>query len=112
MAIWSVVWQNEDLGIIFSRVRYKQLIRIVVDRCFLHSQAGLNMPCRSMQARRMSGCQGTPWSEDLDIEELHGAAWWRLRSGVERIRCFLYNIDTESTHLLPSTSGIMLILKG
>ena len=42
---WSVFWKNEDLGISFSLVGYKQLVRIAVDRCFLRSQAGLNMPC-------------------------------------------------------------------
>ena len=46
-------WQNENLGISFSGVRYKQLVHIAVDRCFLHSQVGLNMSCQSMRA--MSG---------------------------------------------------------
>ena len=44
-------WQKDDLGISFSRVRYKQLVRITVDRCFLRSQAGLNMPCRQSTVR-------------------------------------------------------------
>ena len=79
MAIWSVFWQNKNLGILFSRVRYKQLVRIAADRYFLGRQAGLNMPrCRSMKAGRMGGCQGTRWSEELDSKELHRAAWWRL----------------------------------
>ena len=34
MAIWSVFLQKEVLEISFSRVRYKQLIRAAVDRCF------------------------------------------------------------------------------
>ena len=42
VAIWSVFRQKKDLGISFSGVRYKQLVRIAVDRCFLRSQAGLN----------------------------------------------------------------------
>ena len=67
----------------------------------------------TMEAAGINGYQGTPWSEELDGKELHGAAWWRLRSGTERVRCFLYIVDTESTHL-PSIykHGIMLILKG
>ena len=76
VAIWNVVWQNEDFGISNPRLRYKQLVLVAVDRCFLLSQAGLNMPCRSMGAGRKGGCQGTPWSEELDSKELHGEAWW------------------------------------
>ena len=59
-------WQNEDLGISFSGVRYEQLVHFAVDHCFLHSQVGLNMPCRSMRAGGVSACQETPWSEKLD----------------------------------------------
>ena len=69
-------WQKKDLGIPLSRIRYKQLLRNAVDRCFLRSQTGLNMPCQYMRAGRMSGCQGTPWSKGLDSKELHGEAWW------------------------------------
>ena len=73
MAIWSVFWQNEDLGISFPGVRCKQLVRIAVDRCFLCSQTGLNIPCRSMRAGGVSACQETPWSLEVDDKELHGA---------------------------------------
>ena len=31
-------------------------------------------------------CQGTPWSEELDGKELHGALGGELRSGAEGIR--------------------------
>ena len=31
------------------------------------------MPCRSMLAGKMNGCQGAPWGEELDYNELHGA---------------------------------------
>ena len=67
----------------------------------------------TMEVAGVNGCQGTPWSEKLDGKELHGAAWWRLRSGTERVRCFLYVVDTEST-CLPSIykHGIILILEG
>ena len=37
-----------------------------------------------MEAVGINGCQGTPWSEELDGKELHGAASWLVRSGVER----------------------------
>ena len=36
-------------------------------------------------------CQGKSWSEELNGKELHGAAWRRVQSGVERIRFFLYS---------------------
>ena len=41
---------QKGLGISISGVRYKQLVRIAVDRSFLRNQAGLNMPCRAMGA--------------------------------------------------------------
>ena len=65
-----------------------------------------------MEAAGVNGCQGTPWSEEFDGEELHGAAWWRLRSGAERVHCFIYIVDTESIYL-PSICkrGNMLFLK-
>ena len=66
--------QKEVLGISFSVVRYKQLLRIAVDCCFLHSQAGLNMPCRALGAGAVNECQGAPWSEKLDGKEIHEAA--------------------------------------
>ena len=65
-----------------------------------------------MEAGEVNGCQGTPWSEELDGKELHGVAWWRLRSGAERIRCFLCIVDTESTLSSIYKCGILLILVG
>ena len=38
----------------------------------------------------INGCRGTPWSEELHGKVLHGAAWWQVRSGVERMRVFLH----------------------
>ena len=66
-----------------------------------------------MEAVGVNRCLGTPWSELLDGKELHGVTWWRLRSGAERIPCFMYIVDTESTQF-PSTymCSIVLILKG
>ena len=49
------------------------------------------------------------------ILNVHGAAWWRARSGVERIRLFLHSKSTaEANRVLPSIFkfGIMLVLKG
>ena len=45
---------------------------------FFRSQAGLNMSCRQQRhdaiwAMGVDGCQRTPWSEELDGKELHGA---------------------------------------
>ena len=31
---WSVFWQKDDLGVSFSRERYKRLVRIAVDGYF------------------------------------------------------------------------------
>ena len=55
-------------------MRYKQHVRIAVDRCFLQSQAGSDMPCRAMGTRGVNGCQEASWSEELDGKELHGVA--------------------------------------
>ena len=44
----------------------------------------------AMEAAGINVSQGAPWSEELDGEELHGAAWWRVRSRAERIRFFLH----------------------
>ena len=44
----------------------------------------------AIEAIGMNGCQGTSWNEELAGKELHGAAWWRVRSGVERTRFFLH----------------------
>ena len=61
----------------------------------------------------MNGCQGTPWSEELDDRELHGAAWWRVRSEAEKIRFFLHTPAGVST-TLPTIykCGITLVLNG
>ena len=59
----------------------------------------------------MSGCQGTPWSKELDGKEIHEVAWWRLRSRAERIRCFLHIANTVNPPLITCKWGIMLIFK-
>ena len=87
MVIWSVFLQKGGLGISFSGVRYKQLLRIAVDRCFLGSQAGLNKPCRTTGAGEVNGCQGVPWSEELDGKELHGAAGGDLDPRESAVSC-------------------------
>ena len=69
----------------------------------------------AMGAAGMNGRQGTPWREELDGKKFHGAAWWRVRSGVERIRFFLYTKSAAgASTALPSIykCGIMLVLKG
>ena len=38
----ALFWQKDDLGLSFSRERYKQFVSIAVDRCFLCSQASIN----------------------------------------------------------------------
>ena len=59
----------------------------------------------------MNGCQETPWREELDGKELHGAAWWRVRSEAERVRFFLYisaGINTTLTNIYKC--GIIVVL--
>ena len=68
-------------------MRYNQLVRIAVDRCFLRSQPGLNMPCRSMRAGRVSGCKGPSWSEELDGMELHGRTGGDLEPRESAVSC-------------------------
>ena len=51
--------------------------------------------CKAMRAAGINVYQGKPWNEALDGKEVHGAAWWRVRSGVEGIRFFLH------TYLVP-----------
>ena len=52
--------QKGVLGLSSSGVNYKHFVRLAADRWFLHSQAGLNMPCRAMGAGGMNGCQEAP----------------------------------------------------
>ena len=69
----------------------------------------------AMGAAGKNGCQGTPWSEEFDGKELHGEAWWRVRSGVEIIRFLPHTkLAAGANTVLPSIykCGIMLVLKG
>ena len=96
--------QKKGLGISYSGVRYKQLVSIAVDRCFLHNQAGLDMPCRAMEAGGVNGYQGAPWSEELDGKELHRAVSGDLESRESAVSCAS---STWSIRLLPSTSVVL-----
>ena len=49
-------WQKDDLGISFSRERYKQFVSIAVDRCFLCSQASCDH--QNSTARGSVSCEG------------------------------------------------------
>ena len=58
----------------------------------------------------INGCQGTLWSEELSGKELHGAAWWRVPSGAERIRFFpVHGANTAVPNIYKR--GILLIIK-
>ena len=58
----------------------------------------------------MDGCQGEPWSEELDNKELHGAAGGNLEPREPAVSC---TWSTWSTRLSPFTSVVLLlILKG
>ena len=57
-------------------------------------------------------CQGALWSEELDGKELHGVAWWRVRSGAKIIRFFpVHGVNTVLSSIYKSY-GIMLVLRG
>ena len=116
---WSGFWQKDDLEYNFSRdvqaTRYTE--RIVADCCLSaarlfpgswksqtaggYASCGDKlMPGNAME--RGAWWQGTPRS-----------AWWRVRFGAERIRCFLHIVKTESTHLSSLYEwGIILFLEG
>ena len=72
-------------------------------RCFLRSEADLNMPCPTMRAGVVNGYQGAPWSEELDGKELHGAA---CDLGLRGSVVFYTSSTWKSTHLSPSTSVV------
>lgn len=95
---------KEDLRISFSGMKYKQLVPIAVDRCFPHSQAGSNMPCRAMGAGGVNGCQGASWCKELNGKELHGAAGGDLEPKKSAVSCAS---SIWSTRLLPSTSVLL-----
>ena len=49
--------------------------------------------------------------EELDGKELHGAAWWGVRSGVQTIRFFsILGVNTAFPSIYKC--GIMPVLKG
>ena len=66
-----------------------------------------------MEAAGINICQETPWGEELDDKELHGAVWWQVRSGAEMVRFFLYisaGVNTTLTNIYKC--GIMMVLNG
>ena len=52
----------------------------------------------TVRAAVINVCQGTQKSEELDGKELHGAAWWRVRSGVEKVNFFCTPVNNNSQH--------------
>ena len=81
-------------------------------RSLFSPQPGWFVPCRAMGAERVNGCQGTPWSEELDEKGTPRSAWWRVRSGAERIRDFLHIVNmVNPSFIIYYKCGIMLILK-
>ena len=70
----------------------------------------------SHECERMSGvngCQGTPWSEELDPQELRGAPGGERDLELRGSAVSWNIVDLESTHLsISTTCGIILIIKG
>ena len=52
----------------------------------------------------MHGCQGAPWSEELDGKELHGAAGGDLEPRESAVSC---TSSSWSTRVSPSTSMVL-----
>ena len=79
---------------------------------FLRRQASSKISCRQRRheaiwAMRVDGCEGTLWSEELDVKELHGAL------GDEcdlepRGSVVFWTSSTGSTHLSTPTTSVVL----
>ena len=84
-------------------MRYKQLVRIAVDRCFSVARLirGTVKVRRhaAMGAGGIDGCQGTPWSEELDGKELHGAAGGDLEPRESAVSCTSLTRSTRLSSL-------------
>ena len=50
----------------------------------------------AVRAAVINVCQVTQRSEELEGKELHGAAWWRVGSGVENINFFCTPVSNNS----------------
>ena len=79
---------------------------------FLRSQAGFKMSCRqrrhkTIKAAGVNECKGTPWSEELDGKELHGALGGECDLE-PRESAVSWTSPTWSTH--PSTSTTSAVL--
>ena len=97
-SFWSGWWPS---GAFFDRrrsseyhflgVRYRQLIRIAVDRCYSVARlirGTVNVRRHeAIRAMRMEGCRGAPWSEELDGKELHGGAGGDLEPREPAVSC-------------------------
>ena len=56
----------------------------------------------AVRAAVINVCQGTQRSEELEGKQLHGAAWWRVGSGVEKINFSAHQSATIAKTALPS----------
>ena len=61
----------------------------------------------------INGCQGTPWSEELDDKELHGALGGEYDLEQRGSAFFLYTVSRSHT-AFPGVykCGIIMVLKG
>ena len=107
-------WLMEDCKIIF-RERYKRSVtpnelRAIVVSLRLGCFEGAGRVRRlAMRAVRINGCQGTPWSEELNGKKLYRAAWRRLRFEDDRIHVFFCTTAAGDNTSIPQASTNMFL---
>ena len=70
---WNIIFQEKYERFVTPYV--SRLITISTKPGWFEGAAKVRRHA-AMEAAGMNICQETPWSEELDGKELHGAAWW------------------------------------
>ena len=89
---WSVFWQIDNSDIIF-RETDKRIVYAVLRLIAVSSQSQADTWSRQvrrhvvMGAGGMNGCQGTPWSKELDGKEIHRVPGGDLEPRESAVSC-------------------------
>ena len=108
--IWNIIFRERYKRSVTPNVLRSIAVSLQLG-CF--EEAGKVRRLAVMKAAGVNGCQGTPWREELDGKEFHGASGGG--SGAERIYRSLHMINTKFTQPFQAStkkSVIMLVLKG
>ena len=109
---WESSTYRSGTGELFTPCVLRSITVSPQPSCFENIMA--STMARSRSSTGVNGCQGTPWSEELDGKELHGAL--DDECDLEPRGSAISQTSSKwSIHLLTYTSslgGIMLILKG